>query len=64
MHVVDMTRFAIGVGFIPLGLALLWVARGERGFGQRKQLGLLFLAAAGLFMAKGMGWINLGGLFG
>ena len=59
MEVVDTAKFAIGVVFAVVGAGLLWTARGSRGFGQRKQAGAMFLVAAILFVAIGLGLVDL-----
>ncbi|MGZ8311190.1 MAG: hypothetical protein ACXWUP_11505 [Allosphingosinicella sp.] len=59
MEVVDSTKLVIGVVFAVIGVAVLVFARSERGFGQRKQAGALFLVGAIVFAAVGMGYLNL-----
>ena len=56
MHIVDQTKFLIGVLFAVIGLGVLVSARRTRGFGQRKQAGVLLLVAAALFFAIGLGY--------
>ena len=59
MEIVDQTKFAIGIVFALAGPAMLFLARGSRGFNQRKQAGVLFLVAAAVFVALGLGLIDL-----
>ena len=59
MTVVDNTKFAIGIVFALIGLVVLFMSRGTRGFGQRKQAGALFLVGAAVFIAVGLGLIDL-----
>jgi drug/metabolite transporter (DMT)-like permease len=56
MHIVDQTKFLIGVLFAVIGLGVLVSTRRTRGFGQRKQAGVLLLVAAALFLAIGLGY--------
>ena len=56
MHIVDQTKFLIGILFVVIGLAVLVSTRRTRGFGQRKQAGVLLLIAAALFLAIGLGY--------
>ena len=55
MIIVSTLKFAVGCLFLALGLFALWQSRSTRGFGQKRQLGLLLLAAGALFVALGMG---------
>ena len=59
MTIVDQTRFVLGIVFAVLGVAVLVSARGARGFNQRKQAGVLFLVGAAVFVAVGLGLIDL-----
>ena len=59
MDIVDNTKFVIGIAFAVIGIAVLIASRGQRGFGQRKQAGGLFLIGALVFVAVGLGWIDL-----
>ena len=56
MHIVDQTEFLIGVLFAIIGLGVLVSSRRQRGFGQRKQAGVLLLIAAAVFIAIGLGY--------
>jgi drug/metabolite transporter (DMT)-like permease len=56
MHIVDQTKFLIGVLFALIGLGILVSSRRTRGFGQRKQAGALLLIAAAIFIAIGLGY--------
>ena len=56
MHIVDQIKFLIGVLFAVIGLGILFSSRRTRGFGQRKQAGLLLLVAAAIFFAIGLGY--------
>jgi drug/metabolite transporter (DMT)-like permease len=56
MHIVDQTKFLIGVLFAVIGLVILVSSRRTRGFGQRKQAGVLLLIAAAVFIAIGLGY--------
>ena len=57
--IVDNIKFAIGLVFAGAGIAVLLMSRSERGFGQRKQAGALFLVGAAVFLAVGLGWLDL-----
>ena len=59
MEIVDTTKFAIGIAFALGGVAMLVVFRRDRGFGQKKQAGVMMLLAAGLFIGIGLGLVNL-----
>ena len=59
MTIVDQTKFIIGIVFAVIGVAVLVSSRGTRGFGQRKQAGALFLIGAAVFVAVGLGWLDL-----
>jgi hypothetical protein len=59
MTIVDATKFAIGIVFAILGVGLLVLSRGTRGFGQRKQAGTLFVIGAAVFVSVGLGWLDL-----
>jgi drug/metabolite transporter (DMT)-like permease len=59
MTIVDNTKFVIGIVFAVVGIALLVTTRRSRGFGQRKQAGILFVAAAAVFVAIGLGYLDL-----
>ena len=59
MTIVDMTKFVIGIVFALLGVAVLVASRSERGFGQRKQAGALFLVGAVALVAIGLGLIEI-----
>ena len=56
MVITSMLKFAAGCVFALLGLFTLWQSRSTRGFGQKRQLGLLLLAAGILFVALGLGF--------
>ena len=55
MTIVHTLKFAIGCVFLLLGLFTLYQSRSTRGFGQKRQLGLLLLAAGAVFVALGLG---------
>ena len=59
MEIVDTTKFAIGVLFALGGVVVLVQSRRSRGFGQKKQAGVMMLLAAGLFVGIGLGLVNL-----
>ena len=59
MTIVDQTKFIIGIVFAVIGLVVLVGSRGTRGFGQRKQAGVLFLIGAVVFAAVGLGLLDL-----
>jgi len=56
MHIVDQTKLLIGVLFAVIGLGILVSSRRTRGFGQRKQAGVLLLVVAAIFIAIGLGY--------
>jgi drug/metabolite transporter (DMT)-like permease len=56
MHIVEQTKFLIGVLFALIGIGILVSSRRQRGFGQRKQAGVLLLIAAAVFIAIGLGY--------
>ena len=62
MAIVDTLKFGIGIVFLGIGLVVLVQSRGVRGFGQKRQLGLLLVLAGAVFLALGLGLIE-GGLF-
>ncbi len=64
MHIVDQTKLIIGIIFFVIGLGVFVSARGQRGFGQRKQAGALLLVAAAVFVAIGLGWLDLDAIRG
>jgi drug/metabolite transporter (DMT)-like permease len=55
MHIVDTLKFAFGIVFILIGLAMLFQQRGRRGFGQKRQLGVLLILGGAVFVALGLG---------
>ena len=59
MNIVDMTKFVIGIAFAITGIVLLVSTRGTRGFNQRRQAGALLLIGAAVFVAVGLGWLDL-----
>jgi drug/metabolite transporter (DMT)-like permease len=59
MTIVDTTKFAIGILFAVVGIGILVVSRGQRGFGQRQQAGALLLVGAAVFVSVGLGWLDL-----
>ena len=59
MHIVNMTKFVIGLIFLAVAAALLFRARGQKGLSPPRQAAALSLLAAGIFIAVGMGWLNL-----
>ena len=59
LTIVATTKFVIGIAFALIGLAVLVSARGTRGFGQRKQAGALFLVGSVVFVAVGVGILDL-----
>ena len=59
MTIVDQTKFGIGIVFALLGVGILIFSRGQRGFGQRKQAGVLFLIGSVVFVAVGLGYLDL-----
>ena len=58
MHIVNMTKFVIGLVFLALAAGLFMHARGQRGFSQQKQAAALAVAAAGIFLAIGLGLVS------
>ncbi|MGE0179738.1 MAG: hypothetical protein AB7O91_07965 [Sphingomonas sp.] len=58
LTIVDPLKFGIGCLFLGIGLAVLWHARGMRGFGQKRQIGALLVIGAGVFLAVGLGLIR------
>ena len=59
MTVVDSTKLAIGILFGIVGAGVLIFSRGTRGFNQRKQAGALLLVGAAVFIAVGLGYLDL-----
>jgi len=59
MEIVDTTKFAIGIVFALVGAAVLFLSRDARGFTQRKQAGALLLVGAVVFVAIGLGYLDL-----
>jgi uncharacterized membrane protein HdeD (DUF308 family) len=64
MHIVSMVKVVVGVALLLVGVAVLARARGQRGFNQTRQAGALMLLAGALFLAIGLGYVDLQGLFG
>ena len=58
-EIVEPIRFAIGIVFGVVGVAVLVLARGSRGFNQRRQIGALCLIAAVVFVAVGLGLVDV-----
>jgi hypothetical protein len=58
MHIVNMTKFVIGLVFLAIAAILFVRARGERGFGQFRQAAALGLAGGGIFLAIGLGYLR------
>jgi drug/metabolite transporter (DMT)-like permease len=56
MHIVDQTKFLIGILFALVGIGVLVSTRRSRGFNQRRQAGVLLLVAAAIFLAIGCGY--------
>ena len=59
MTIVDETKLYLGIAFALVGIAVLVLSRGTRGFNQRRQAGALFLAGAAAFVAIGLGYLDL-----
>ena len=59
MDIVDTTKFVIGIVFAIIGVGVLLSARSTRGFGQRKQAGVLLIVAAIVFTGIGLGYIDI-----
>ena len=59
MNIVDSAKFVIGIVFAIFGLGVLLSARGQRGFGQRKQAGGLLVVGSVVFVSVGLGWLDL-----
>jgi hypothetical protein len=58
MQIVDTTKFVIGIVFFLIGAGVLVYTRGERGFGQTRQAGVMFLLASAAFVAIGLGKLS------
>ena len=58
MTIVDSMKFGIGIAFLLAGLVALWLGRGERGLGQKRQIGALLVIGAGAFFAVGLGLLG------
>jgi drug/metabolite transporter (DMT)-like permease len=56
MHIVEQTKFLIGILFALIGIGILISSRRSRGFSQRKQAGVLLLIVAAVFIATGLGY--------
>ena len=59
MEIVDRTKLIIGLVFALVGLVLLFIQRGARGFNQQRQAGALLLVGAVVFCAIGLGYIDV-----
>lgn len=59
MEIVDTTKFVIGIVFAIVGIAVLVLSRGSRGFDQRRQAGALLLVGSVVFAGVGLGLIDL-----
>ncbi len=64
MHIVDTMKFGFGIVLLVVGAVILWRARGGRGFNQMKQAGALMLVAGAIFLAIGLGYLDLRGMLG
>ena len=63
MDIVDTTKFVIGIVLAIVGIVVLIQSRGTRGFGQRKQAGVLLIVVAAVFVALGLG-VDIKGMIG
>jgi len=63
MHIVHQAKFIIGIVFAILGVGVLISSRRSRGFGQRRQAGVLMLVVAAVFVALGLG-VDIKGMIG
>jgi|GEM_PF-3241171 len=61
MEIAEPIRFAAGIVFLAIGVAMLWKGRGTRGFSQPRQAGLVALAGGAVLIALGLGLFSLGG---
>ena len=59
MQIVDTTNFVIGLVFLIVAIGLFVRTRGQRGFSQQRQAAALSLLAAGIFLAIGLGYLDL-----
>ena len=59
MHVANQTKLIIGIVFAIVGAFVLVQGRAGRGFNQRKQAGALFLLGGAVFVAIGLGYLDL-----
>ena len=59
MGVVDQTKLIVGIVFALVGVALLVIQRGSRGFNQQRQAGAMLLVGAVVFCGIGLGYINV-----
>lgn len=59
MTLVEPLKFVIGLLFAVGGVVLLALTRRERGFGQRRQAGAMFLVVAVVFAGVGLGLIDI-----
>ena len=59
MTVADPLRLAIGALFVLLGIGMLVVSRGTKGFNQRRQAGTLALLGGCFFLATGLGLVEI-----
>jgi len=61
MHFDNNLKLILGIVFAVVGAVILVLDRGSRGFGQRRQAGVLFLIGGLLIAAVAKGYIHLGG---
>ena len=59
MDIVDPLKFGLGIAFLAAGLVALWLGRGERGLGQKRQIGGLLVVGGAIIAAVGLGLIRL-----
>lgn len=59
MHIVSTAKFVIGLVFLAIALGFLPLALKERGFGKFRQLSTLALIASAIFVARGVGLVEL-----
>ncbi|GAA4828085.1 hypothetical protein GCM10023232_28210 [Sphingosinicella ginsenosidimutans] len=59
MHLDQNVKLLLGAVFAAVGLVILVLDRGSRGFGQRRQAGVLFLIGGAVIAADALGYIHL-----
>lgn len=61
MEIVSPVRFAVGIVLLAVAIVLAVRGKRERGLGPQRQLAAICLVGCGIFIAAGLGHLNLWG---